>query len=113
MSKRDPQGEAAFLRAVGAPEFAELVTRRLDEQDPEFGDSFALMALPKFWDELASELVDAPAWGLLLVRRYKLDGADDITLSKIRGALVAAARHARQAHDLISEPSRLALGEGE
>lgn len=113
MSKRDPQGEAAFLRAVGPREFAELVTRRLDEQDPEFGDSFAWMALPKFWDELAAEPVDTAAWAVLLARRYELDGADGVTLNKIRGALMAAAHNARQAHDLIAEARRLALGEGE
>jgi hypothetical protein len=111
MSKRNPHGEAAFLRAVGPDQFAQLVTRRLDEQEPEFGDTFAWMSLPAFWDELAAEPVDTAAWAVLLARRYELDGSDEALLNRIRGTLMAAAHHARQAHDLIAEARRLALEE--
>lgn len=108
---RDPLGERAFLAAVGPESFADLVVGRLNAQDAEFGDSFAWMAIPAFWREVDDEAIDLAAWAVLLARRYELEIIDGDRENRIRGALMAAARHARQAHDLLDEASRIALAE--
>lgn len=111
MSARDRNQERAFLAGVGPQAFADVITARLDAQDPEFGDSFAWMALTAFWRELGDEAIDLAAWATLLARRYELERIQPERLHQIRGALIAAAHHARQAHDILTEAQRVALAE--
>jgi hypothetical protein len=109
MSSRDQSRELAFLAAAGRGHepFVTQVRARLEEGEPEFGDSWCWIGIRRHLAELLEEAADLGAWSALADQALDLDRElADVDRQRIHAVLTLAARHGAQAHEHLAAALR-------